>query len=200
MKIFKWISIIVLVLILLFVVAAICLVTLVSPNQFKSLIEEKMETTLNRKFAIKGDLSWTFIPHFGVEARQVTLNNPSDFAQPIFSEVDRMTIGVKLLPLWNKKFESDNISVEGMKLYLIKNAKGASSWDFQKKSEAVENSEIHSNHSSNSNSVPYTFSIQAINVKNSEIIWMDERSSQSFNLKNFNFKVYFVRLLWDFEV
>lgn len=199
MKIFKWISIIIVALILLCVVAAICLVTLVSPNQFKSLIENKMETTLGRKLTIEGDLSWTFFPNFGIKAGHVILNNPLEFQQKIFAEVDRMTVGVKIFSLWNKKIESNGITIEGMKLYLIKNTKGAVNWSFQKKSDP-ENLPEQSNNSSDPSSDNYSFTIQALNVKDAEIFWINESHSESLNFKNFNLKAKDITQLHPFSI
>ena len=87
-----------------------------------------MKQATGRELTIDGLLSWSFFPSFGIELGRATLSNPPGFDGTYFAQVKKVTIGVKLLPLLHKRFESDGLKVDGLVLNFVKNVRGEENW------------------------------------------------------------------------
>ncbi len=127
-KALKFTSILLGIIILLAIVAIVCLVTFVSPNRLKPMLTEQVMKYTGRQLVIDGDMSWTFFPYLGVKIGHSSLGNPTGFSEKTFAEISRITVGVKIMPLFYRRVESSGIVLDGMKLHLIKNADGKTNW------------------------------------------------------------------------
>ena len=186
----RWIKIItsVLGLVMLFaVIAAVLLMTFVSPNRFKPIITDQVMKATGRQLSIAGDLSWSFFPYLGVKVEHISLSNPPSFKQPTFAEIDQATVGVKFLPLLHGQIESSGVSLNGMKLNLIKNANGQTNWqDLQQKSAAPKipahpktaDDEITDESS-------FGLAVSVLNISNTSINWIDEQTKQNSSISDF---------------
>lgn len=195
-KVVKWISIVVAILVLFFILAFICLITFVSPNHFKSVIAQKINDATGRQLIIEGDLSWTLFPRLGVKTDHMTLSNPTGFKQPVFAEVEEATVGVKLIPLFRKKIESSGIRLVGMKLHLIKNTEGVENWNFNIPSskQVSQTAEEMTSHTSSSSA----FAVAGTNITiiNSEVTWENEKTKQTASIDNFNLQAKGISMLY----
>src|SRR5579872_2208218 len=129
-KILKLTGILMGILLLIIVLAIVFLITFVSPNRLKPVLTEQVMKYTGRQLVIDGDMSWTFFPYLGIKVGHSSLSNPSDFNEKTFAEISNITVGVKLLPLFNRQLESSGIMLDGMKLHLIKNKNGQVNWNF----------------------------------------------------------------------
>jgi AsmA protein len=127
-KALKNTSIVIIVFILFLIVALGALVTLVSPNKFKPLIEAQTFKISGRQLIIDGNLSWSVFPYLGMKMGHAQLSNPPQFKNKNFAEINHATIGVKLMPLLHSAIEFSEITLSGVKFNLIKNADGATNW------------------------------------------------------------------------
>jgi AsmA protein len=172
------------VVILLAVVAAVSLMLFVSPNRFKPLITEQVKKTTGRQLVIDGDLSWSFFPSLGVKVGHMRLENPADFQQKTFAEIDHATVSVKLIPLFYAHVESSGIALSGMKLYLVKNAAGKTNWqDLQQKS--ADQSAANKTTSDSTKSSSFRLAVSAIDVNNAQVSWIDEQAKKNFDVNQF---------------
>lgn len=186
----KWLKIIASVLgivILVGIIALILLVTFVSPNRFKPLIIDQVKKYTGRDLAIDGDLSWTVFPTLGVKVGHLQLSNPAEFKQKVFAEVQNATVSVKILPLLHSKIKSDGITLNGLKLYLIKNANGDTNWqDLQQSSTSVK-AAPSSHDAQTTPRSPLGLFVSGIDISDATISWIDEKAKQTIDIQKFEF-------------
>ncbi len=197
-KIVKWIAIVVGMVVLLAILLVVSLATFVNPNRFKPLIAEKIQSITGRQLIIDGDLSWTIFPTFGVKTDHIVLKNPAGYDQAIFAEVKHVTLSVRLMPLWHQKIESSGISLDGMKLHLIKNSQGQANWDFQE--ENAKTSSTITSSAGHAKPSLLAVAISGLTISNSEISWTDEQTKQFISLEKFNLYAKDFNLLKPFPV
>jgi AsmA protein len=206
-KMLKTTGLILTILILVAIVGMGLLVTMVSPNKLKPMIAAQVFKHTGRQLTIDGDVSWTFFPYVGFKVGHMVLENPAEFKEKVFAEINQATVGVKLLPLLHAKVESTGISLAGLKLNLIKNAGGTTNWDdLQKKSvssdatvevtskttttttsKADPQSEptvIASSESSESKT-DISLNIPSVDVTDAQITWRDDAAKQSAQISHF---------------
>lgn len=173
----KWFFITIIVLVFLAFVFLAGLMLFVSPNRLKPLITEEVKKTTGRTFAIDGDLSWTLYPYLGVKMSHSALGNPDGFSEKSLIEVERVTLGVKLLPLLHGTIESSGVSLSGLKLTLIKNAKGETNWQgFVSTQSSTKGSSFATKRAA------LGLAISGIDINNASIRWIDETSNKKIML------------------
>ncbi len=199
-KSIKWLGAIVSILVLLFILTAVCLVTFVNPNRFKPLIAGQVMKYTGRQLMIEGDLSWSLFPYFGIKTGHILLNNPAGFDQKIFAEMQHATIGVKLLPLLNKKIESSGIALDGLKINLIKDANGKNNWQFQPLAMAANATSANRSDNRRMQQFSEGFLIAGIDVTNAEINWTDQQKKQFMSIEKLNLTAKNISFLSPFSV
>lgn len=197
-KLFKWVGMLVGILVLLAILLAISLATFVSPNRFKPLLTEKVKKYTGRQLIIDGDLSWTLFPFFGVKTGHIALKNPQGFDKGIFVEVKDAMVRIKIMPLLRNQIESSGITLDGMKLHLVKNGQGQVNWDF--KTDTAEEPTNNRAASQNQGKSSLAIAISELNITNSEIIWQDETKKQFISLEKFNSHAKHINLLKPFPI
>jgi AsmA protein len=186
----KWAKAIIGVLIVLIVVvvlAAILLITLVNPNRFKPFIAEQVQKRMGRQLTIEGDLSWSFYPYLGIKVGHAELNNLAGFSQKNFAELESATVGVKVLPLLHRKFESSGMTITGLKVNLVKNAAGKANWeDFQKPARTQEPEAQKIVQDSNHSKPGFVIAITGIEVEQAQINLINEQTLQQLTIDKFD--------------
>lgn len=129
MKALKLIPKLVLGLVALIVVAAIALVVIIDPNDYKPQIVAAAKDATGRDLLIEGDISWSFWPRLGFVIGHTELSNASGFNARVFAEVDKVDVGVQIMPLFSGKVALDVIYLEGMEANLEIKADGSTNWD-----------------------------------------------------------------------
>ncbi len=196
----KLISLSIGILLLLVIFFTVCVVTFVNPNRFKPLITEQVMKYTGRQLTMDGDLSWTVFPYFGVKTGHVLLGNPAGFTQKTFAEINHATIGIRLFPLFHKKIESSGITLDGLKLNLIKEANGQTNWQFQNAGGAVNNAPDHFSQRDKIKQLPVALAISGVDIENAEIHWIDEQNNQSALVEKFTLHAKNVSLLTPFPI
>lgn len=115
--------------IVLVVGAILALTIFVNPNQFKPLIVEKVQEQTGLKLVIEGDLGWKFFPSIGLELGRTELRNPQGFSQPNLFKVDTVSVDVSVTPLFSKKLEIGNVTLDGAQFYLETKQDGSKNTD-----------------------------------------------------------------------
>lgn len=199
-KLVKIVGSTLLALILLAILGSILFVTFVSPNQFKPLITEQVKKFTGRQLTIDGNLSWTFYPNLGVKVGHMQLSNPSEFTQKIFAEIQSATLGVKVMPLFHARVESNGISLHGMKLYLIKNAKGKTNWQDLKSTSDSKPQSSQENKTTTIEKISLGLAVSNLDISDAEINWIDTQAKKSFSIEKFELHAKNINLSQPFPI
>lgn len=112
----------------LIIVAAIAILLLVDPNDFRGEITEAVTEATGRSMKIDGDLSLSVFPWLGINTGAVELGNAKGFGKQAFAKIDSTQIRVRLLPLLSTKIEMDTLVLNGLELNLQRNKQGQDNW------------------------------------------------------------------------
>ena len=174
--------------VLLILVIAVCaLPFLIDPNSFKTEIAALVKDKIGRDVVFEGDIKLSVFPWVGVSTGKITVSNKPGFQDLPFITVAKSDIKLKLLPLLSQKLEVNNIALDGLSLYLIKDKQGNGNWaDLTGPSPASANSDI-------SNRDPKTIapqsalaalSVGGIAIQNAKIIWDNQQTGEHLEFAN----------------
>ncbi len=132
-KTLKIASILLALLIALLMAAALLLPTLVNTDTFRQQIAQQVKQHTGQTLTIQGDLKLSVFPWLGIHTGEITLSQPTDLISDINTDkllqISSVDIGVKLLPLLQKKLEVSRIELNQPKLHYIITKDGKSSLD-----------------------------------------------------------------------
>jgi AsmA protein len=186
----KWLKIIVSVVTVTLLVAVCAiglLITFVNPNQLKPFVSNEIKKYTGMTVNIGGDLAWSFYPYLGVKVGHIEFNNPPGFQQKLLAELNSLTVSVRLLPLLHARIESDGMTLNGLKINLIKNAAGQLNWQ----SLSVPQTSIPQQNSSAEPSTQAVknivgLAISGVDITNASIQWIDEQKNQRVLIDQLN--------------
>ncbi len=110
------------------VLAAVAIVLLVDPNDYKDDIAKRVQQKTGRPLQIRGQLDLKLFPWIALEIHDVTLGNPPGYGNEPFLSVSHVSVGVKLLPLLRKQVEVRRISVDGLAITLVSRGNEQNNW------------------------------------------------------------------------
>lgn len=200
MKLLKIIAYSVGALVLLIIIAGGSLVLFVDPNRFKPIITAQVMKYTGRQLTIDGNLSWALFPYLGIKVGHVVLNNPAEFSQKTFAEINRVVVSVKVLPLFRAKVESSGIIIDGMKLNLIKAANGHNNWTFQTTASPQKAANANVEEQASLNKASVAIAVSGIDISNAEINWINEQTKLNTSIKNFSLHAKEINLIHPFPL
>ncbi len=181
-KLIKIFSYITLVAILLAAGFIIYITNFIDPNDYKDQIKQYAEVEHNIQVDIQGNISWSFFPWIGFGLEDMSIKLPNDEK---FATVEKAEAYLSLMALLEKQVKMKGISLIGLNLNLIKDAKGRGNWESIKKT--PEDSSTNTNNSASDNSSDkLQFSIANIDIKNASIRYEEQLTNQIYELKDFN--------------
>ncbi len=184
----KWFAVVVGVIVLLIVSAAILLPIVIDPNDHKPEIIAQVKEQTGRDLRIDGDIALTVFPWIGVEFGKVELSNAAGFDNPVFASTDKVSIRVKLLPLFSKRLEMDTVTIHGLTLNLARDADGRSNWDDLAEAGGhtggTDSSTSSSSSGSSDASAAVALAIGGLDIKDANLSWNDASSGQRFEIGN----------------
>jgi len=168
-------------------VAALGLVLLVDPNDYRQEIAAKVSQQTGREFRIEGDIAFSFFPWLGFEFGAMELGNAPGFDKQPFARIASADAKVKLLPLFRMQVQMDTVVLHGMTLRLERRADGRSNWDdlvsaaepapaATKKQKAAARSP---------EKLLAGLAINGIEVRDANVLWIDKQTDQQLELKHF---------------
>lgn len=113
----------------LLVVGMCAVLLLVDPNDFKDEIATTVKDETGRVLALEGDFKLSVFPWLALEAGPAQLGNGAGFGPGPFLTVERADVGVRLVPLLRGRLEVRRLELEGLRVYLEKNAQGRGNWE-----------------------------------------------------------------------
>lgn len=114
-------------LVVLAIVAAIALIVLVNPNDYKTQIMHVVKEKQQRTLLLEGDLSLTLFPRVGIALGKTSL---SEFqSEKIFARVESAKVSVEVLPLFRKQLRIARVELDGLEATLIRDKNGNTNLD-----------------------------------------------------------------------
>ena len=113
----------------LLIAAAVTLMFVFDPNQYKDDVIRLVKEKTGRDLKIEKKIGWSFFPRLGVEAGGLELSNAPGFGKEPFAKIDAAGVHVQLLPLFSGQLSVDKVFVHGLSLSLAKNAAGRNNWE-----------------------------------------------------------------------
>ena len=129
MKLIKWVIGLLVAGVVLLGTAAVVLLWVVDPNEYKPWIERAVEEATGRRLQIEGDLALTVFPWLGVQVAGVSLANAPGFGPAPMVEVGTAKVRVALVPLFKGELRADELLLEGARIHLARDAQGHTNWD-----------------------------------------------------------------------
>lgn len=123
-------------LLMVLVVGAFVAAQFITLNQFKELAVQKVREATGRNLDIAGDIKVSFYPVLGAKIDGISLSNRLGADQASMVSVEQLLVGVKVMPLLEKRVELDKIILNKPVVYLEKDAGGKGNWEFAKKEQA----------------------------------------------------------------
>jgi AsmA protein len=121
MKAIKLIAVIFLLIIALLVAAAIAVVTLVDPNNYKPQIRDAALKQAGIELDIAGDIGWSFYPWLALELNNVGVGYPE---KPALGRLARAEISVSIPALLGGQLQMNRVLIDGLQLDLVQTAEG----------------------------------------------------------------------------
>jgi len=186
-------------LVLLVVAGAAIFVATLDANRYKADIEALVLKHTGRVLIIEGDFAVTLYPSLAISIKQASLSEPiaghggDTNAAPTdpFVRLKSTRLSMGLLPLLKGNVLVDGIDIEGLDVRLVRHAQGTLSIQdlLDRVMPSAQSSAASTTTPSQPTTVtkgtkPLTIDIRAVNIKDSRLIFIDERSKQRLDLSN----------------
>ncbi|EGQ9936557.1 AsmA family protein [Vibrio vulnificus] len=180
------------------VIAAIALVTLVNPNQFKPLITEQVAKQTGLELVIEGDIEWQFFPSIGFSLGKTELKNPQGFSQENLFKVESVGIDISVMPLLDKVLQIGDVRLDGAEFHLETRKDGQKNIDAltqqQKAQQETVQQEVSSEPTTDASQQPgaaadWRMELAGITVSNAKLVNQDRQAGTSLELYDVNFSL-----------
>ncbi|EID4339901.1 TPA: AsmA family protein [Vibrio vulnificus] len=180
------------------VMAAIALVTLVNPNQFKPLITEQVAKQTGLELVIEGDIEWQFFPSIGFSLGKTELKNPQGFSQENLFKVESVGIDISVMPLLDKVLQIGDVRLDGAEFHLETRKDGQKNIDTltqqQKAQQETVQQEVSSEPTTDASQQPgaaadWRMELAGITVSNAKLVNQDRQAGTSLELYDVNFSL-----------
>ncbi|HFQ5282851.1 TPA: AsmA family protein [Vibrio vulnificus] len=180
------------------VMAAIALVTLVNPNQFKPLITAQVAKQTGLELVIEGDIEWQFFPSIGFSLGKTELKNPQGFSQENLFKVENVGIDISVMPLLDKVLQIGDVRLDGAEFHLETRKDGQKNIDAltqqQKAQQETAQQEGSSEPTTDASQQPgaaadWRMELAGITVSNAKLVNQDRQAGTSLELYDVNFSL-----------
>jgi|GEM_PF-2767355 len=159
------------------------LVTTINQDVIKKKAAQLVYDKTGRELKINGDISWTFFPWLGIKMQNVSLGNPSGFNNGYLAYAKKVSVNIKVLPLFSKQIEIGHLTLKDFDLQLIKNNSGKNNWQ----NLLTPNNATNPVTVNNDNKFNITkFTIGNIAIKNGSIFWQDQKTNKKIKINKFD--------------
>lgn len=174
-------------LIVLLVLAVGILIATVDPNDHRQEITQFISDKTGRELSI-GDMQISLFPHLGLRLENAKMSNAKGFEATDFATVDKVNVGVAILPLLKGELEIDALTLHGLNLNLERNAQGITNWDdlVNKTGEKTEHHKEEKHHQNESFEELAALSFGGLDIQDSHIQWNDQLNQQTVSLTPFD--------------
>lgn len=170
--------------VLLVIVAGVAVFLLsFDANRYKPDIVTLVQQQTGRTLVIDGDISLSVYPDIALKVERVKLGNGPDFKNKSFAEAQSARIAVQLLPLLNQELRVNEVTLQGLNLYLQRDKNSKTNWsDLFPENSAQQNDGVGQVIAR----LLGNFMVAGVSVEDSAIHWIDEQSGQNMTIAPLN--------------
>lgn len=188
MTLAKRILIGVIALIALLLVAVVVIVATVDLNRFKPAIARAAEQQLGRQLAIEGDIGWSLWPTLGVALADARLSNAAGFGDEPMLAIERLSLGVALLPLFGGELRVSEVILERPRIALAVAADGRTNWDDIVDRLTEEPASPTPERGTDGASEQLELAIEGVRISDATVSWHDAGNGQQLQVAPFNLR------------
>lgn len=184
-KLFKFIFISGIVLLVLGACAGFVLYKMYPPARLKSMAQEYVAKKLQRQLSFE-DLSFTWI---GFTLTKVALSENTDFEQGTFIKADKLTAHVAVKPLFKKRIEIDKIEADGLQLNIVQHKDGSFNFDTLLPAQTTENPVQTPAAEEQTESEPLVLTAKTLSLRDCDISYKNEQTGFDAAVQDLNIDV-----------
>ena len=166
------------------------LLLVVDPNDFKPQIVSAVRDTTGREMTITGDLELGFFPYLAVSVTGVQLGNSQGFEGP-FATLERAQLKARPIPLFFSRLEVVAVNVDGLSLFLTRDADGQGNWMDLATSEEQSRGQEEAPVLARDKRVPVLASliVDGLHVSDARIVWDDRLKGDRYDVSGIGLDV-----------
>ncbi|MEE8496753.1 MAG: AsmA family protein [Xanthomonadales bacterium] len=168
--------------IVLLILAALLLPLIYDQEDLEKTIAAKVSDQTGRELSIDGALNFSVFPWLAVEVNDLRLSNADGFGDRPFARIARARVGVALLPLFRKQIVVDEITLDGLDLALVVNARGENNWADLADGGGTESVTVAQDGASEFSSQR----VAGLNIRNARIEFQDQPAGTHYLLSGFS--------------
>ena len=187
-KLLLSLGVVALVLIGLLIALVIFLPKLVDTQTFRNQLTEQVRELTGQELSVDGDLSISVFPWLGIRTGEIRLSQPPSVGldqAPLLS-VQRADVGVKFLPLLQKKIEISEIVFASPNINYIETKNGSTSLDgFSQNEQAQEKPQVQqTNESASSGFAPAAIVIAGVSITDGQLTIDNQATGERHSIQN----------------
>lgn len=192
MKIFKMLSLLIVVVAIIVIGGATYLVTTFDANHYKKQIIAQVKKQTGRTLALPGDVDLKFFPDIALTLGEAKLSSAKGFGNSDFATIKGARIAVGLMPLLNRQLSIKEVRLDGLNLALLTKADGTTSWQDLQGNSTSKNSDQSSQPNKTKNKVVEdlleSLSIAGLSLRDATINWHDIPKAQKITISSLDLK------------
>lgn len=158
-------------------------------DRIKSEIVSRASAELGRTVELD-DVSLSLFPGFTLDLKGLRIFSPPDFPGTEFVSIDRLSCGLKLMPLIGGRFEFDEIAIIHPVIHLRKTAEGRTNYSFESTAMVEQKSaaepESERQEVTTKKAALSVFAFDWAEIKNGDLFFVDDSADLEFTLNNFS--------------
>jgi AsmA protein len=160
------------VLVLLFFALLAVIAFTVNPNDYKPMIVQLVKDKKQRTLTLEGDIKLALFPKLGADLGKISISEHN--GTKVFAAMDSARLYVSWLPLLKKELVVDHVTVDGVRVNLVRYPDGTTNFDdlLTKEEESTQ----------------VKFDIDGVKVTNAALSFDDQQGGRKFTLSAFNLK------------
>ena len=109
-------------------IAALAVPSLVSPDQLRQRIAERIGAASGRAVHISGEPNLSIYPHVAISAGGLTIANAEGMGDDPLASVEAVTARIRVLPLFLGRVEFESFTFTRPRIHLVRDAEGSGNW------------------------------------------------------------------------
>jgi len=175
----------------LFIAAAIALVVMVDPNEYKGEIAQAVKDNTGRELVFEGDIGFNFFPWLGLEVGPMALGNAQGFAPAEMVRINKAEASIQIMPLLTGEVAIGMVVLDGLTVNLTKNAQGVTNWDDLAKPKEggeakAEPAEDKPADTSKGGGKVEALSVAGVEITNANVLYDDQMEGKKTSMSNLN--------------
>lgn len=198
MKAIKYISFVIVGLVVLILLLFCALVLFFNPNNYKADIQKIVREQANIELNIEGNISWTFYPWLGISIQNTSAASVVTPDRP-FAKIKELDLSVRLLPLFKGEIKMNDVNLDGLVVDLQKDENGHTNWD--KVGQAETNQQTAQTETkptekkdTGSSSGKLNLDINSITINNTKVSYKDLKTGDDYAINNVHLSTGVIRI------